>query len=69
MGNKNTGKLEAFWFKSAEDATLRLPSFRPPAWIHLCVSTLAQICRHLTLPWFRDLSAIFAVVFLVTVVI
>ena len=69
MGKKNTGTLKAFWFKSAEDDTLSPPGFRPPAWIRLCVSTLAQISRHLSLLWFLDLSAIFAVVCLVTVVL
>lgn len=48
------------WFNSAEDVTPSLPSFRPLAWIHLCVSTLAQTCRHLTPPRFLVLSAIFA---------
>lgn len=47
------------WFNSAEDVTPSLPSFRPLAWIHLCVSTLAELCRHLTPPWFLNLSAIF----------
>ena len=69
MGKKNTGTLKAFWFKSAEDVTLSPPGFRPPAWIRLCMSTLAQISRHLSLLWFLDLSAIFAVVCLVTVVL
>lgn len=55
MGNK-TGKLEALWFNPAEDVA----RFRPPAWIGLCVSTLARLCRHLILPWCLNLSAISA---------
>ena len=69
MGKKNTGTLKAFWFKSAEDVTLSPPGFRSPAWIRLCMSSLTQISRHLSLLWFLDLSAIFAVVCLVTVVL
>lgn len=60
MGNENTGKLEMLWFNSAEAATPSLPSFRPPASIRLCVSTLARICRHLPPPRYLDLPAIFA---------
>lgn len=47
------------WSTSAEDAVLSPPRFRPLAWIGLCVSTLAQLCRPLPRPWFLGVSAIF----------